>query len=186
MTRNSRSSRKSGNSVAANAANAAGVATGPSAAKSLEGRTAPAFTAPTDTGESLELASLRGRNVVLFFYPKDDTSGCTVEVCSFRDALPRFEGLDAVVIGVSPDPVKSHVKFKKKYELPFTLLADIDHSVADQYGVWGEKVMWGRHYWGVLRTTFVIDRNGKVAKVFEKVNPQNHAAEVAESVAALG
>jgi len=183
MTRNSRTSRKSGKSVAANPASAAA---GPSAAKSLEGRTAPAFTAPTDTGESLELASLRGQNVVLFFYPKDDTSGCTVEVCSFRDAFPRFEGLDAVVIGVSPDPVKSHVKFKKKYDLPFTLLADVDHSIAESYGVWGEKVMWGRHYWGVLRTTFVIDRNGKVAKVFEKVNPQDHATEVAESVAALG
>jgi peroxiredoxin Q/BCP len=183
MNRPSRSSRKSGKSVTASAA---GVASGPSAAKSLEGRTAPAFTAQTDTGESLELASLRGQKVVLFFYPKDDTSGCTVEVCSFRDAFPRFEGLDAVVLGVSPDPVKSHVKFKKKYELPFTLLADVDHSVADKYGVWGEKVMWGRHYWGVLRTTFVIDRNGKVAKVFEKVNPQNHATEVAEAVAAVG
>jgi peroxiredoxin Q/BCP len=175
-----RKSRKSGKGVAAGAA-----ATGPSAAKSLEGRTAPAFTATTDTDESLDLASLRGRNVVLFFYPKDDTSGCTVEACSFRDTAPRFEGLDAVVLGVSPDSVKSHVKFKKKYELPYTLLADVDHSIADKYGVWGEKVMWGRHYWGVLRTTFIIDRNGKVAKVFEKVNPQDHADQVAESVAAL-
>jgi peroxiredoxin Q/BCP len=179
MTRNSRKS------VKGVAAGAAGAAAGPSAAKSLEGRTAPAFTATTDTGDSLDLASLRGRNVVLFFYPKDDTSGCTVEVCSFRDALPRFEGLDAVVLGVSPDSVKSHVKFKKKYELPYALLADVDHSIADKYGVWGEKVMWGRHYWGVLRTTFVIDRNGKVAKVFEKVNPQDHADQVAESIAAL-
>lgn len=176
-----RKSRKSAKTVAAGAAGAAG----PSAAKSLEGRTAPAFTATTDTGDTLELASLRGKNVVLFFYPKDDTSGCTVEACSFRDATPRFEGLDAVVLGVSPDGVKSHVKFKKKYQLPYTLLADEDHSIADQYGVWGEKVMWGRHYWGVLRTTFVIDRNGKVAKVFEKVNPQDHADDVAASVASL-
>lgn len=177
--------RKSRKSAKAVAPAASGAAT-PSAAKSLEGRTAPAFTAPTDTGESLELASLRGRNVVLFFYPKDDTSGCTVEACSFRDALPRFEGLNAVVLGASPDSVKSHVKFKEKFELPYKLIADVDHTIADQYGVWGEKVMWGRHYWGVLRTTFVIDRNGKVAKVFEKVNPQDHATEVAESVGALG
>ncbi|MEP6494084.1 MAG: thioredoxin-dependent thiol peroxidase [bacterium] len=159
--------------------------TGPSAAKQLEGKTAPAFASVTDTGAPIELKSLRGKVVVLFFYPKDDTSGCTVEVCSFRDDLPRFGELDAVVLGVSPDSVKSHVKFKNKYELPYTLIADVDHPIAEQYGVWGEKMMWGRKYWGVLRTTFVIDRAGKVAKVFEKVNPQNHAAEVAEFVASL-
>jgi peroxiredoxin Q/BCP len=163
-----------------------GTDTAPSAAKMLEGQSAPNFVSVSDTGASFELSSLRGKIVVLFFYPKDDTSGCTVEACSFRDDLPRFKDLGAVVLGISPDTVKSHVKFKKKYELPYTLIADVDHPIAEQYGVWGEKMMWGRKYWGVLRTTFVIDRDGTVAKVFEKVNPQNHAAEVAELVASLG
>jgi len=158
---------------------------GVSAAKQLEGKPAPTFKSITDTGAPIDLASLRGKVVVLFFYPKDDTSGCTVEACSFRDDLPRFDGVDAVVLGISPDSVKSHVKFKKKYELPYTLIADVDHPIAEQYGVWGEKMMWGRKYMGVFRTTFVIDRAGKVAKVFEKVNPQNHAAEVAEFVATV-
>jgi peroxiredoxin Q/BCP len=147
-----------------------------------EGDRAPAFTAATDTGENLSLSSLRGRSVVLYFYPKDDTSGCTVEACEFRDALPRFEGLEATVLGVSPDSVKSHQKFKKKFNLPFTLIADPDHSIAESYGVWGEKLMFGRKYMGVLRTTFLIDGDGRIAKVFRSVKPEGHAEEVARAL----
>ena len=146
---------------------------------------APNFTALTDADEKLELASLRGHPVVLFFYPKDDTSGCTKEACSFRDTLPRFEGLNAVVLGISPDSPKSHRKFKEKYQLPYTLIADVDHAVAEQYGVWQEKSMYGRKYWGVARTTFIIDADGRIARVFEKVKPENHGDEVAEAIAAL-
>ena len=149
------------------------------------GKKAPDFTAPTDVDDALKLSSLRGRPVVLFFYPKDDTSGCTVEACSFRDTLPRFDGLDAVILGVSPDSVKSHKKFKEKFKLPYRLVADTDHAIAEKYGVWGEKSMYGRKYWGILRTTFVIDKDGKIAKVFEKVKPENHAADVAAAVEAL-
>jgi thioredoxin-dependent peroxiredoxin len=155
-----------------------------SAAGDLEGSRAPAFSGTTDTGDTLALASLRGKAVVLFFYPKDDTSGCTVEACSFRDLLPRFEGVDAVVIGVSPDSPKSHQKFKKKYDLPYTLIADADHSIATKYGVWAEKSMYGRKYMGILRTTFVIGPSGKVEKVFEKVKPEGHGDEVAAFLAA--
>lgn len=150
-----------------------------------EGTPAPDFKAEIDTGEQLALSSLRGKVVVLFFYPKDDTSGCTTEACSFRDTLPRFDELDAVVLGVSPDSVKSHQKFKKKFELPYSLVADVDRAIANAYGVWVEKSMYGRKYMGVARTTFVIDRDGRIARVFEKVKPANHAAEVAEAVAAL-
>lgn len=149
------------------------------------GKKAPDFTAPTDVDDALKLSSLRGRPVVLFFYPKDDTSGCTVEACSFRDTLPRFDGLDAVILGVSPDSVKSHKKFKEKFKLPYRLVADTDHAIAEKYGVWGEKSMYGRKYWGILRTTFVIDKDGKIAKVFEKVKPENHAADVAAAVESL-
>jgi peroxiredoxin Q/BCP len=149
------------------------------------GKLAPAFTAVTDADEKLRLSSLRGNPVVLFFYPKDDTAGCTVEACSFRDTLPRFAEMDAVVLGISPDSAKSHRKFKKKFELPYTLLADEDHAICMKYGVWVEKTMYGRKYMGVLRTTIVIDRDGRVAKVFEKVKPEEHAAEVVEAVAAL-
>jgi len=149
------------------------------------GKQAPDFTAPTDLDDALKLSSLRGRPVVLFFYPKDDTSGCTVEACSFRDTLPRFDGLDAVVLGVSPDSVASHRKFKAKFQLPYRLVADTDHAIAERFGVWAEKSMYGRKYWGVLRTTFVIDKDGRIAKVFEKVKPEDHAAAVAEAVAAL-
>jgi peroxiredoxin Q/BCP len=138
------------------------------------GKKAPDFTAPTDVDDALKLSSLRGRPVVLFFYPKDDTSGCTVEACSFRDTLPRFDGLDAVILGVSPDSVKSHKKFKEKFKLPYRLVADTDHAIAEKYGVWG-----------ILRTTFVIDKDGKIAKVFEKVKPENHAADVAAAVESL-
>jgi peroxiredoxin Q/BCP len=150
------------------------------------GKIAPAFTAVTDADEPLKLASLRGKPVVLFFYPKDDTTACTTEACSFRDALPRFEGLDATVLGISPDSPKSHRKFKAKFDLPYTLLADEDHAISEKYGVWAEKSMYGRKYMGVLRTTFVIDARGRIARVFEKVKAEGHAAEVAEAVEALG
>ena len=138
-----------------------------------------------DRGERVSLSDFKGRPVVLFFYPKDDTSGCTTEACSFRDNLPRFNDLDAVVLGVSPDSVKSHKKFKEKFDLPYPLIADEDKKIVNAYGVWGEKSMYGRKYMGVSRTTFVIDRDGKIARVFEKVKPADHAVEVAEAVAAL-
>lgn len=149
------------------------------------GDKAPAFSALDDTGKKVSLSDFKGKVVVLYFYPKDDTSGCTTEACSFRDNLPRFDKLDAVILGVSPDSVKSHQKFKQKYDLPYTLLADEDKAIANAYGVWGEKSMYGRKYMGVMRTTFVIDKTGKIARVFEKVKPADHAVEVAEAVAAL-
>jgi peroxiredoxin Q/BCP len=151
-----------------------------------EGTMAPDFTLDTDAGTPLTLSSLRGRPVVLFFYPKDDTPGCTIESCEFRDMLPRFQGVDAQILGISPDDVKSHVKFRKKFDLPYPLLADVGHPVAELYGVWQQKSMMGRKYMGNARTTFVIDREGRIAKVFEKVSPLGHAAEVAEVVAKLG
>ncbi|MDB4884421.1 MAG: alkyl hydroperoxide reductase/Thiol specific antioxidant/Mal allergen [Gemmatimonadetes bacterium] len=150
-----------------------------------EGTLAPDFTLLTDAGTPLTLSELRGRPVVLYFYPKDDTAGCTKESCEFRDLLPRFQGVNAQILGISPDDVKSHVKFRDKYQLPFPLLADVGHSVADQYGVWQEKSMYGKTYWGNMRTTFVVGADGRIARVFEKVNPEGHAAEVAEVVAAL-
>ena len=149
------------------------------------GTDAPDFTLPTDTGEPLRLSALRGRPVVLYFYPKDDTPGCTTQACGIRDSFPRFESAGAVVLGVSPDDVKSHQKFRAKYDLPFTLLADTEHAVAEQYGVWKEKSMYGRTYWGVERTTFVIDAEGKVAFVFERVKPATHAADVESALATV-
>jgi peroxiredoxin Q/BCP len=143
-----------------------------------EGIKAPDFTLPTDTGEELTLSSLKGQWVVLYAYPKDDTSGCTTQACEFRDLFPRFKKGKAVILGISPDPVKSHVKFKAKYELPFTLLADTEKTVLQAYDVWKEKSMYGRKYMGVERTTFVIDPKGKIVKVFEKVKPAGHAEEV--------
>ena len=149
------------------------------------GERAPDFSGIADDGSTVTLSSLRGAPVVLFFYPKDDTSGCTVEACSFQATLPRFESLAAKVIGVSPDPVKSHIKFKAKFDLDYPLIADTEKVICNAYGVWGEKSMYGRKYWGVNRTTFVIDAEGRIARVFEKVKPQDHATEVAEAVAAL-
>ena len=142
------------------------------------GQLAPDFTLPTDTGELLTLSSLRGQWVVLYGYPKDDTSGCTTQACEFRDAFPRFSTRRAVILGISPDPVKSHQKFKAKYELPFTLLADTEKAVLQAYDIWKEKSMYGKKYMGVERTTFVIDPEGRIATVFEKVKPAGHAAEV--------
>jgi len=150
-----------------------------------EGSKAPDFTLATDTGEPLKLSSLKGQNVVLYFYPKSDTPGCTTEACEFRDSFPRFKKADAVILGVSPDPVKAQTKFKAKYELPFTILADEEHAVAEAYGVWAEKSMYGKKYMGVARTTFVIGKDGKIAKIFEKVKPAGHAAEVEAALKAL-
>ncbi len=146
----------------------------------------PDFTLQTDEDKPLTLSSLRGKAVVLFFYPKDDTPGCTVEACSFRDNLPRFEGLDAVVLGISPDSSRKHRNFKKKYGLTYTLLADVDHAVTEAYGLWVEKLFWGKKYMGVARTTFVIAPDGRVAKIFEAVDPENHASEVAAAVELIG
>ncbi len=147
------------------------------------GDRAPGFSLPADDGTTVSLEDLRGRTVVLYFYPKDDTTGCTKEACEFRDSWQQVRQSGAVVLGVSPDPVSSHQKFKRKYQLPFPLLADTDHKVASAYGAWGQKSMYGRKYQGILRTTFLIDPDGRIAKVFEKVRPAGHAAEV---LAALG
>jgi len=142
------------------------------------GTKAPAFSLPSDDGSTVALKDLKGKKVVLYFYPKDDTSGCTTEACEFRDSWKSVRKAGAVVLGVSPDPVTAHLKFRKKYSLPFPLLADTDHVVAEAYGAWGEKSMYGRKYFGILRSTFIIDERGKVVKVFEKVKPKGHAGEV--------
>lgn len=143
-----------------------------------ENQPAPDFTLPDQDGEPFTLSSLRGTPVVLYFYPKDDTSGCTREACAFRDARAGYEAAGARVIGVSPDEAKSHRKFADKYGLPFTLLADTDRKVCEAYGVWKEKSMYGKKFMGVERTTFLIDRSGRVAKVFRKVKVDGHADEV--------
>ena len=148
-----------------------------------EGDSAPAISLETDTGEHFELSSLKGKNVVLYFYPKADTPGCTKEACEFRDTSKKFSKANTVIVGVSPDATKAQAKFKDKFDLPFTLLADVDHKVAEAYGVWKEKSMYGKKYIGVERTTFVIDPNGKIAKVFPKVKVDGHAEEV---LAAIG
>jgi peroxiredoxin Q/BCP len=146
------------------------------------GDPAPAFSLQSDTGDTVSLQDLRGRKVVLYFYPKDDTPGCTVEACEFRDNWKAVQKTGAALFGVSPDGVASHVKFRKKFDLPFPLLADPDHAVAEQYGAWGEKSFLGKKYMGVIRSTFLIDEQGKVARVFEKVKPKGHAAEVLEAL----
>jgi len=139
---------------------------------------APDFSLAADDGTTVTLKALKGRKVVLYFYPKDDTSGCTKEACGFRDRWSDVEQAGAIVLGVSPDAVTSHQKFKQKYQLQFALLADPDHLVAEAYGAWGEKSMYGKKYKGILRTTFLIDGEGRIARVFEKVKPEGHAAEV--------
>ena len=150
-----------------------------------EGKPAPEFTLEDDAGETVSLSDFRGRPVVLYFYPKDDTPGCTAQACGIRDAYGEFEQAGAVVLGVSPDRVSKHVKFKEKYDLPFTLLADPEHEVAERYGVWGEKKYMGRSYMGVSRTTFVIAPDGTVAEVMENVKPDSHADDVLASLAAI-
>lgn len=142
------------------------------------GDTAPAFSLTAHDGSTVALRDLRGSPVVLYFYPKDDTEGCTKEACDFRDAFPRFKRTTATILGVSPDSVESHVKFRKKYDLPFTLLADEDHTVSKAYGVWQKKKMWGREYMGIVRTTFVIDAAGKIREVFTVKRVAGHVDEV--------
>ena len=143
-----------------------------------EGDQAPDFTLRSDAGTDVTLSSLLGRPVVLYFYPRDNTPGCTTQACGIRDAYGEFERAGAVVLGISPDNERSHVKFKNKYELPFALLADTDHAVAEQYGVWGEKKFAGKSYTGVFRSTFVIDADGTVKKVMHNVKPATHADDV--------
>lgn len=144
---------------------------------------APQFELLDDTGTPRKLSDYRGKNVVLYFYPKDDTPGCTKEACNFRDDYSAYEKAGVVVLGVSPDSVESHVKFKKKFQLQFPLLADIGHKICDAYGVWGPKKFMGKSYEGVQRTTFLIDENGNIARVFEDVRPAEHSAEL---LSALG
>jgi thioredoxin-dependent peroxiredoxin len=139
---------------------------------------APDFALSADDGSTIRLSDLRGSKVVLFFYPKADTPGCTTEACEFRDRHEDFQAEGAVVLGISPDPQTAVRKFREKHGLTFRLLADADHEVAERYGVWKEKSMYGKMYWGAERTTFVIDEDGRIAKVFEKVKPKGHAEEV--------
>jgi thioredoxin-dependent peroxiredoxin len=147
------------------------------------GDPAPEFTLTTGDGETVSLSSLRGRQVVLYFYPRDDTPGCTTEACSFRDLQPEFDKREASVFGVSADDVKSHQRFADKYDLTFPLLSDPDHAVSEAYGSWGPKKFMGREYYGVLRNSFLIDREGKIARVWEKVKPAGHPEEVLEALA---
>jgi peroxiredoxin Q/BCP len=149
------------------------------------GDKAPAFALKTDGGGKVSLSGLKGQNVVLYFYPKDDTSGCTAQACGFRDNLPKFGKLDAVVIGVSRDSAESHDKFKTKHKLNFTLGADDTGKVTEDYGVWVEKSMYGRKYMGIERTTFLIDGKGKIAAIWRKVKVPGHVEEVLKAVKAL-
>jgi peroxiredoxin Q/BCP len=143
-----------------------------------EGKPAPDFELKSDSGQNIKLSDLRGKQVVLYFYPKDDTPGCTTQACGIRDVYGELESAGAVVLGVSPDDERSHVRFKEKFDLPFTLLADEEHKLADEYGVWAEKKYMGRTYWGVERSTFVIDEAGNVKRVMRKVKPDTHADDV--------
>jgi peroxiredoxin Q/BCP len=143
-----------------------------------EGKTAPDFELTSDAGDRVKLSDLRGKPVVLYFYPKDDTPGCTVQACGIRDAYSKFQQRGAVVLGVSPDDEASHVKFRDKYELPFTLLADPTHQVAEDYGVWVEKNAYGQKKMGIERSTFIIDPDGNVTKVMRRVKPDAHAGDV--------
>jgi peroxiredoxin Q/BCP len=156
-------------------------------AKELElklkvGDKAPAFTAATNGGGTVSLADFKGKHVVLYFYPKDDTPGCTKEACAFRDGFAAFKKKGAVVLGVSPDSVKSHDKFVEKFKLPFTLLADDDKQIVQAYGVWGEKVFMGRKYQGVHRVTFLIGPDGIIKQIWPKVKPEEHADEVLAAI----
>src|SRR5512141_2581283 len=146
---------------------------------------APDFDLLDDTGVPRKLSDFRGQPVILYFYPADDTPGCTKEACNFRDDYSAYQKANVSILGVSPDSVKSHVKFKNKYQLPFPLLADEGHKVCNAYGVWGPKKMMGREYEGFLRTTFLIDSNGKIARVFENVRPAEHSGEVLEALRTL-
>ncbi len=152
-----------------------------------EGAKAPAIKLDTDSGETFDLAKHKGQNVVVYFYPKADTPGCTTEACEFRDAwaAENFAKYDALVVGVSPDAPNALTKFKQKFHLNFPLLADQEHKVAEAYGAWGEKSMYGKKYMGILRSTFIVGKDGKIAKVFPKVSPKGHAEEVLAALAEL-
>jgi peroxiredoxin Q/BCP len=143
-----------------------------------ENTAAPLFTLPDETGKVRSLADFLGKDIVLYFYPKDNTSGCTTEACNFRDDYSAYEKAGVVILGVSPDSPASHAKFKANHQLPFTLLADEAHKVCELYGAWGKKQMYGREYDGVLRTTYLIGKEGKITKVFENVKPADHSAEI--------
>ncbi len=145
-----------------------------------EGKNAPDFKLLANNRQSFTLKKFKGKNIVLFFYPKDNTPGCTVEACGFRDSFKEIEKSGAVILGISPDSVKSHENFINKFKLPFPLLADDEKQTCKDYGVWVEKSMYGKKYMGVARTTFIIDKKGKITKIFEKVKPQGHNAEVVE------
>jgi peroxiredoxin Q/BCP len=151
--------------------------------KLKEGDIAPEFSANTSGGGKISLADLKGKNVILYFYPKDDTPGCTKEACAFRDHFSKFKKRGAVILGVSPDSVKSHDKFAGKFKLPFTLLADEDKKIVQSYGVWGEKSFMGRKYLGVYRVTFLIGPDGRIKKIWPAVKPEEHAAEVLAALA---
>jgi len=139
---------------------------------------APEFALPDETGAVRRLADFRGKHLILYFYPEDDTPGCTKEACNFRDDYSAYVEAGVTILGVSPDSPESHARFRKKYHLPFSLLADDGHKVCDLYGVWGEKSMLGHHYMGVRRTTFLIEPGGNIARVFEQVRPSEHSAEL--------
>ena len=147
-----------------------------------EGDKAPEIRLETDNGEPFQLSKLKGKKVVLYFYPRADTPGCTVEACEFRDASKQFAKKDAVIVGVSPDVPKAQSKFKEKFSLPFTLLCDVDKKAAEAYGVWKEKNMYGKKVMGIERTTFLIGEDGRIAKIFAKVKAQGHAAQVAQAL----
>lgn len=144
---------------------------------------APDFELTADDGSTVRLSALRGQRVILFFYPKADTPGCTVEACEFGELTPQISEKGAVVLGISPDPVKAVTKFREKFDLPFRLLADEDHAVAEAYGVWAEKSMYGRKYMGVERTTFLVDAEGHIERIYQKVTPKGHAADVLGALA---
>jgi thioredoxin-dependent peroxiredoxin len=147
---------------------------------------APEFSLASDNGSTIALKDLKGKKVVLYFYPKDDTPGCTKEACNFRDGIAELKALGAVVLGVSPDDVQSHEKFRNKFSLPFELLADVGHHVAEKYGVWQEKSMYGKKYMGIERTTFIIDSAGKIARIFPKVKVDSHHEEVLSALKEIG
>lgn len=142
------------------------------------GQKAPAFKSVNENNESVSLADYKGKKLVLYFYPKDNTPTCTTEACNLRDNYKRFQKMGYEILGVSPDTAKSHTKFIAKQKLPFSLIADEDHAIAEAYGVWGEKVLFGRHYMGILRTTFVIDEKGKIEQVIDKVESKNHTEQI--------
>lgn len=148
------------------------------------GDQAPDFTLPADDGSQVSLKDYRGNKVVLYFYPKDNTSGCTTQACDLRDAHPAIDARGAVVLGVSPDPLTSHEKFRDKYDLNFPLLSDEDHAVSEAYGVWKEKSMYGKKYWGVERSTFILDEDGVIQEAWRRVRPKGHAEKVQEALEA--